>query len=291
MATTMCVWMKGLYDNGPLPKIEDFNACLTSIFWLRVLILALPYFMYYYIWHRPKQWNEFFNGKGVEMFSVFCPLFKILQISMVANMRFQTYNLFELVPLVLNKLMFQLEYHEMGYLVCFTIVSQFLNVGVYRAIGSVGVYNGVKMGHVVPWVHGFPFSLGIRHSQYNGACIAFAGWLPLWWSESTLSEGLLPLHFCWYIMYLCMMGMEEGNDPHLTDQTDAPISQLLQKFEQNFKKFNTTMKVQLTKVKSVKNLVLNSSPLNSPTKHNSGFTDADTDADSPVGRRGVKKTD
>ena len=76
--------------------------------------------------------------------------------------------------------------------------SQCLNVGVYRAIGQVGVYNGIKvlntklshknnsilkfvntrfeifdfcviqMGHHIPWVHGYPFSLEMRHPQYTG---------------------------------------------------------------------------------------------------------------------------
>ena len=43
-------------------------------------------------------------------------------------------------------------------------VGQALNVGIYRAIGHPGVYYGFKMGHVVPWVDGFPFNV-VAHPQ------------------------------------------------------------------------------------------------------------------------------
>lgn len=36
---------------------------------------------------------------------------------------------------------------------------QWLNVGIFRAIGHAGVYYGFKLGHTIPWVDGFPFNV------------------------------------------------------------------------------------------------------------------------------------
>mmetsp|Transcript_27804 Transcript_27804/g.54637 ORF Transcript_27804/g.54637 Transcript_27804/m.54637 type:complete len:227 (-) Transcript_27804:66-746(-) len=52
---------------------------------------------------------------------------------------------------------------------------QALNIGIYRAIGSDGVYYGCKLGRPVPWASGFPFNLGLRHPQYVGAMLSWSG--------------------------------------------------------------------------------------------------------------------
>ena len=52
---------------------------------------------------------------------------------------------------------------------------QWLNVGIFQAIGHAGVYYGFKLGHTVPWVDGFPFNLGVPHPQYVGSVATVAG--------------------------------------------------------------------------------------------------------------------
>lgn len=39
------------------------------------------------------------------------------------------------------------------------ITAQWLNVGIFQAIGHAGVYYGFKLGHTIPWVDGFPFNV------------------------------------------------------------------------------------------------------------------------------------
>lgn len=51
---------------------------------------------------------------------------------------------------------------------------QWLNVGIYRAIGHAGVYYGFKLGHTVPWVSGFPFNV-VAHPQYVGSVATVLG--------------------------------------------------------------------------------------------------------------------
>ena len=36
---------------------------------------------------------------------------------------------------------------------------QWLNIGIFQAIGHAGVYYGFKLGHTIPWVDGFPFNV------------------------------------------------------------------------------------------------------------------------------------
>lgn len=70
-------------------------------------------------------------------------------------------------------------------------VGQVLNFAVYASIGGDGVYYGTRLGKRVPWVHGFPFSLGgggkpgagvrIPHPQYLGSALTALGALGLLW--------------------------------------------------------------------------------------------------------------
>ena len=57
---------------------------------------------------------------------------------------------------------------------CPVQISQALNIGIYRAIGHEGVYYGFKLGHTIPWHHGFPFNV-VPHPQYVGAVLTIWG--------------------------------------------------------------------------------------------------------------------
>jgi len=53
-------------------------------------------------------------------------------------------------------------------------VGQTLSFAVFRRLGRVGVFYGTRLGHVVPWCTGFPFSI-LRHPQYVGAVLSIWG--------------------------------------------------------------------------------------------------------------------
>ncbi|GFH15500.1 phosphatidyl-N-methylethanolamine N-methyltransferase, partial [Haematococcus lacustris] len=63
-----------------------------------------------------------------------------------------------------------------------------LNVGIYKAIGKVGVYYGTRLGHTVPWVTGFPFSV-VPHPQYVGSALSV-------WGGAALLANQLPPDCC-----------------------------------------------------------------------------------------------
>ena len=51
---------------------------------------------------------------------------------------------------------------------------QWLNVGIFQAIGHPGVYYGFKLGHTIPWASGFPFNV-VSHPQYVGSVASILG--------------------------------------------------------------------------------------------------------------------
>ena len=54
------------------------------------------------------------------------------------------------------------------------VVGQLLNVSVFWRLGKVGVFYGNRLGHEVPWVAGFPFSV-VPHPQYLGTLVSIWG--------------------------------------------------------------------------------------------------------------------
>lgn len=53
-----------------------------------------------------------------------------------------------------------------------------LNVSVFYRLGGTGVFYGKELGHDVPWIHGFPFSL-LKHPQYAGTLALIWGFFLL----------------------------------------------------------------------------------------------------------------
>ncbi|KAJ9519887.1 hypothetical protein QJQ45_014615 [Haematococcus lacustris] len=76
---------------------------------------------------------------------------------------------------------------------------QALNVGIYKAIGKVGVYYGTRLGHTVPWVTGFPFSV-VPHPQYVGSALSV-------WGVAALLANQLPPDCCGGLANSLVLGL------------------------------------------------------------------------------------
>ncbi len=89
---------------------------------------------------------------------------------------------------------------------------QALNVGIYRAIGTDGVYYGFKLGKKVPWVNGFPFSV-VPHPQYVGSSLTVWGVTALLASQvppgSALQLSLFGIAGFWTALYIITGIMEQ----------------------------------------------------------------------------------
>lgn len=86
------------------------------------------------------------------------------------------------------------------------VVGQVLNAGIYKAIGHKGVYYGFKLGHTIPWVDGFPFTV-VRHPQYVGSVATVVGGACLC-SGMIAPSSLWPLTVYWTLLYVLTGIME-----------------------------------------------------------------------------------
>jgi Phospholipid methyltransferase len=124
------------------------------------------------------------------------------------------------------------------------LLMQTLNIGIFRAIGHVGVYYGFKLGHQVcmhcvrhapaylefglwtclpetrvfsnrrechtslqvPWVDGFPFNV-VSHPQYVGSVLSIWGLVVALWQQQP--EGTVLVAAYWTLLY-AFTAVQEG---------------------------------------------------------------------------------
>ena len=89
----------------------------------------------------------------------------------------------------------------------------------YTSIGDAGVYYGFKLGIEVPWCHGFPFNVGLRHPQYVGVVLTLWGALAVLLSADTAAAELPQIVLAWGGMYVLMAMMEQANDNDAGDKS------------------------------------------------------------------------
>jgi hypothetical protein len=81
------------------------------------------------------------------------------------------------------------------------VLGQYLNVSVYNALGTNGVYYGVRFGIDVPWCDDFPYNVSwLKHPQYVGSIMSVIAAIPLIQLPLTWSFYIV----AWYV-YMCMI--------------------------------------------------------------------------------------
>lgn len=140
---------------------------------LAAAFLAIERVCYVLVWRDPERFRRWVQpgnrpavSDPVDVLKRLFLLFKIIQISVFAawiigfSDRFPPLPTAPLPWLVLGVALFG--------------VGQLLNIGVFWRLGKIGVFYGNKLGHEVPWVKGFPFSL-VPHPQYVGTLMSIWG--------------------------------------------------------------------------------------------------------------------
>ena len=218
---TLAAWMLEVRESGVFPTSDGRIEMPTPAFLIRCVLLSLTFVMYYFIWTHGKAWNSFFGNNGVEWFSNFCLGFKTLQLYTIYSACFPGSSLLTLnVAALYSHLTTNVTYTGWIMLVAWLTVGQALNLGIYYAIGKVGVYYGFKMGHNVPWATGFPFSVVTRHPQYFGSCISFVGLLPTCLTPDGLENGLICMYIFLFLCYVVLGKFEEAGDNPEEDKTE-----------------------------------------------------------------------
>jgi methylene-fatty-acyl-phospholipid synthase len=139
---------------------------------LAAALLALERIGYILIWHHPDRFARLcrrWHGPEAEPLKLLEALFvffKLLQISVFIGW-FMVFG-DGLLPLPTAPL------PALTLGIALLLAGQILNFSVFWKLGRVGVFYGNKLGHEVPWVRGFPFSL-VAHPQYTGTLISIWG--------------------------------------------------------------------------------------------------------------------
>ena len=134
---------------------------------ISALLLSLERITYYAVANRPERWHALCQrpplaalGPPVDVVHKLFYGFKVIQgavfLGWCAMMAGTWLPLPTAGPLML------------GTGVALAGVGLFLNASVFARLGRVGVFYGSELGHRVPWVEGFPFSV-LKHPQYMGA--------------------------------------------------------------------------------------------------------------------------
>lgn len=158
---------------------------------LLALALSLPHILYMFIWFRPKFWQTCFE-QPIDTFAQVAVALKVLQFS-----SFLAWYYYAKQPGPILELQ-QLHAGNIFIWIIFIAAGQVLNVGIYHAIGRVGVYYGFKLGRHVPWVNGFPFNV-VSHPQYVGSVLSVWSIPALVWQQRP--TGLLPITAFWTALY------------------------------------------------------------------------------------------
>ncbi|EFN59374.1 hypothetical protein CHLNCDRAFT_137846 [Chlorella variabilis] len=160
--------------------------------------LALPHFLYAYIWFFPQQWMAAFKKRSVEVFETLAWALKGVQFLSVAYWwllrKPAGVDVTAVPPLA----------WPLG--IALFAFGQWLNVGIFQAIGHPGVYYGFKLGHTIPWASGFPFNV-VSHPQYVGSVASILGAAVLVWSQAPAGLGLLVCY--WTLLYVATAFQED----------------------------------------------------------------------------------
>lgn len=134
---------------------------------LLVPVLALPHVLYAFIWFWPCVWlRQPFDGV------------KALVVCGVTGKALQFASCLLWIRTVCHDKscggLEDLAFWEGLVIAVLLCGGQLLNLSTYRALGTVGVYYGHKLGHRVPWVTTFPFNV-TPHPQYVGSVATIWG--------------------------------------------------------------------------------------------------------------------
>lgn len=166
-----------------LPVSELISPTATAV--VLLVVLALPHFLFAYVWLRPRSWHRAFGSKDVDAFAALAAAGKLLQIWTFVMWAWANHAdgvcawSAVTLPQFLNA-------------VLLIALGQALNYATFRALGRSGVYYGTRLGHKgLPWVHSYPFNV-VPHPQYVGSVLTI-------WGTILLLHHMLPLPDALYV--------------------------------------------------------------------------------------------
>jgi hypothetical protein len=170
----------GPFLNMTIPEMDSETM-------LHVMILLLPFIFYTIAWHWPSIWCVFAENLGFRpsiLFAYVAYIMKLLQFSVFLG-PVGGGGVPSFVAMPLNLILnifglgirsYELQLNPLTILdILLVSCGQALNSGVYKALGTVGVYYGSRFGENIPWVNSFPYNIGISDPQYWGCILTTVG--------------------------------------------------------------------------------------------------------------------
>ncbi len=145
---------------------------LTAVF-LAALLLAIERVSYVLIWHHPEAFQRL-CARGlvpgqrdpVDALRTLFVGFKLIQLGVFLGWMSHFGGQFPPLPTASVPIV------VLGS--ALLLLGQLLNFSVFWRLGKHGVFYGNRLGHKLPWVEGFPFSL-LPHPQYLGTLMSIWG--------------------------------------------------------------------------------------------------------------------
>ena len=170
---------------------------LTDIrWWVLVLCLSVPHWLYAFVWTRSKAFERFvFEYIGivspVTVFSTTAHCLKVWQFLSLSAWYLGKGPFLGLGDRSVPQLVIALGLLAFG---------QLLNISMMKAIGTNGVYYGVRLHRPVPWCTDFPFNT-FRHPQYLGSVASLWGILLLIATPQHAAAGIFQVGVMHSAMY------------------------------------------------------------------------------------------
>ena len=179
-------------------------------------ILALPHFLYFFIW----TWPETFSHLTAKVSSKHPVDFMLSLVTLCKFIQFTSFFTWYVRSLDISLLsrirqIFFLETSSLLQLVSgayLIFIGQLLNWFVWKKLGVAGTCYGFKLGRPIEWVTGFPFDLGLRHPQYVAAVLTICGMALITINKSTAKNGMLAIVAVWTSYYIFTAINEEISD-------------------------------------------------------------------------------
>ncbi len=210
---------------------------LAASNWIAVAALAAPHLLYAVLWFLPHRWLALFKERAVETFEATAGSLKGARRrrarrppAAAASCPSPSHSPPLLFPRHLTRAVAQFASVAYWYwlragppdlaavsparwaaVAALGASGQALNVGIFAAIGSAGVYYGFKLGRRVPWVDGFPFNV-VAHPQYVGSAMSVWAGAALLWPGAPAAEraGVALLAAYWTALYVATGWMESA---------------------------------------------------------------------------------
>ena len=160
---------------------------------LLAMLLASPFIYYTVLWFFPKIWVGVCGDKNPsEQMSHVAHFLKLVQFYVMYTVCDGHY----LAP---SQWIEELGQVTVICCVFLFVVGQYLNYSVYSALGTNGVYYGVRFGITIPWCTEFPYNVTwLKHPQYIGAILSIIAAIPI--LQVPLTWGLYAVACYMYMM-------------------------------------------------------------------------------------------